>query len=109
MFRPSSISLPSMPRDRSLPRMVSHLSSRVQEPIFSVVLPELVCSQSMTKSNCSCSERPSRVDLVKKKKQRHIVLAIDPSNLTRASIRYVKKTVVIWLGKDHRGEGSIRR
>lgn len=91
MFRPSSISLPLMLRDKSLPRTVSHLSSRVQEPTFSVVLPELVCSQSMTKSNCSCSERPSRVDLVKKtKKQSHIVLAIDPSNLARASIRYVK-------------------
>ena len=41
------------------------LCSRVLVPTSSVVSLVLVCFQSTTKSNCSCSARPSREDLVK--------------------------------------------
>ena len=50
---------------KSLPRKVSSLSLRVLVPIFSVVSPVLVCSQSTIKLSSSCSARPSKVDLVK--------------------------------------------
>jgi hypothetical protein len=51
--------------DRSLPRKVYALSSRVLVPTFSVVSPVLVCSQSTTRLNSSCSARPTRVVPVK--------------------------------------------
>lgn len=60
--RPSSISHPwTLVVRLSLPRVYGHCS-RAPVPTFSVVLLGLVCYQSTTKFNSSCSERPSRVD-----------------------------------------------
>ena len=64
-IRPSSTSLPWMPVAKSLRLRVLDLYSRVPVPISSVVSLVLVYFRSTTRSNCSCSVRPSRVDLVK--------------------------------------------
>ena len=62
-YRPSNTSPLLMPVARSSQRKVSGLSSKVPEPTFCVVLPVLVSFPSTTKSNFSCSARPSS-DLV---------------------------------------------
>ena len=63
--RPSNTSPPWMLVARSLLKRVSDLCSKVLVLISSVVSLALVCSQSTTKFNYSCSARPSRVDLDK--------------------------------------------
>lgn len=50
---------------KSLLLKVSDHCSRVLVPTFSAALLVLVCFQSTTRRNCSCSARPSRVDPVK--------------------------------------------
>ena len=59
-----STSHPWMPPARSSHRKVPGLCSRVLVPTSSVVLLVPVCSPSTTRCSCSCSARPSRVDLV---------------------------------------------
>ena len=63
--RLSSTSHPWTPVAKSLPLRVLDLYSRVLVLISSVVSLVLVCFRSTIRSNCSCSARPSRVDLVK--------------------------------------------
>jgi len=60
LFRPSSTSLPSMPHAKSSPPRVSSLSSRVQVPTSSVVLPVQVSCPSTTRSSSSCSASSSQ-------------------------------------------------
>lgn len=68
--RLSSTSHPWMPPAKSSPTRVSDRCSRVLVPTFSVGLLALVCFPSTIRPSFLCSEKPSRVDLDRKRPPR---------------------------------------